>query len=464
MLIRDAELWGVGRADLRITGGRIAAISVLAPLPGESVIEARGGALLPGLHDHHIHLAAYAVARASLPCGPPAVTSEADLAAALARPGEGWLRGIGYHESVAGLPDARTIDRWQAERPVRIQHRSGRMWLLNSRALELLLTLHAPPPGLERIDGRWTGRLFDEDGWLRRVLGGTPPTLDAVGRELARHGVTGITDMSPGNDGASLRYFAAERAAARLPQHLVAAGTLALGDTPPPPGIAVGPAKLHLHENALPDFDQCVAFLRAAHDQGRAIASHCTTETELVFTLAALAQAGARPGDRIEHAGITPDALLEQMIELRLQVVSQPHFIAERGDQYLRDVEPRERPLLYRLGAFARAGLVLAAGSDAPYGVADPWAAMRAAVSRETQSRAVIGQDEALTPEAALALYLADPLDLSRQRSMAVGAPADLCLLDRPWAQARHRLLADDVAMTWIAGSVIHDRVDQAPA
>ena len=283
MLIRDAELWGKGRADLRIAEGRIAAIGALAPLPDEPVIEARGGALLPGLHDHHIHLAAHAVARASLPCGPLAVTSEADLAAALAQPGEGWLRGIGYHESVAGLPDALTIDRWQAERPVRIQHRSGRMWLLNSRALGLLLALDAPPPGLERIDGRWTGRLFDEDGWLRRVLGGTPPALDAVGTELARHGVTGVTDMSPGNDGSSLRYFAAERAAGHLPQHLVAAGTLALGDSPPPPGIAVGPAKLHLHENALPDFDQCVAFLRAAHDQGRAIASHCTTETELVF-------------------------------------------------------------------------------------------------------------------------------------------------------------------------------------
>ncbi len=186
------------------------------------------------------------------------------------------------------------------------------------------------------------------------------------------------------------------------------------------------------------------------------------TRDELIG--AALAQAGARPGDRIEHAGITPDARLEQMVELGVQVVSQPHFIAERGDHYLRDVEPRERPLLYRLDAFARAGLVLAAGSDAPYGVADPWAAMRAAVSRRTESGAVIGQDEALTPEAALALYLADPLDLRRQRSMVVGAPADLCLLDRPWAQARDRLRAEDVAMTWIAGSVVHDGIDQTPA
>jgi predicted amidohydrolase YtcJ len=89
---------------------------------------------------------------------------------------------------------------------------------------------------------------------------------------------------------------------------------------------------------------------------------------------------------------------------------------------------------------------------------------MRAAVARRTESGAVIGRDEALTPEAALALYLADPLDLRQQRSLAVGAPADLCLLDRPWTQARDRLRAQDVAMTWIAGSVVHDHVDQTPA
>ena len=59
MLIRDAELWGKGRADLRIAEGRIAAIGTLAALPGEAVVDARGGALLPGLHDHPIHLAAH---------------------------------------------------------------------------------------------------------------------------------------------------------------------------------------------------------------------------------------------------------------------------------------------------------------------------------------------------------------------------------------------------------------------
>jgi predicted amidohydrolase YtcJ len=71
---------------------------------------------------------------------------------------------------------------------------------------------------------------------------------------------------------------------------------------------------------------------------------------------------------------------------------------------------------------------------------------------------------EALSPEEALALYLADPADLSRQRKIEVGAPADLCLLDRPWAEARTAPSAERVRATWISGRLVHDGIDQAPA
>ena len=112
MLIRGAEIYGLGLADLRTQGAAIAEIGQLAALPGEAVLDAVGGALLPGLHDHHIHLSALAARRASLWCGPPAVTTAEDLAGLLAAaPGTGWLRGIGYHDSVMGLPDARALDR-----------------------------------------------------------------------------------------------------------------------------------------------------------------------------------------------------------------------------------------------------------------------------------------------------------------------------------------------------------------
>lgn len=459
MLIRNAEVWRQGIADVRMADGRIVAVGSLQPIEGEQIIEANGGALLPGLHDHHIHLAALAAKAASVACGPPDVEGEAALAAALGRPGEGWLRGIGYHESVAGLLDAATLDRLAPHRPIRIQHRSGRMWFLNSRALDELLACAAPPPGLDRA----TGRLFDEDIWLRATLGSQPPELGETSAKLAAMGVTGLTDMTPANDPATVAYFSAEQAAGRLVQKAMLAGTLALADATFDARLALGSAKLHLHEAAFPDLDETIDFARIAHDQGRGVAVHCTTEAELVFALAVIDAAGPMRGDRIEHAGVAPDPLIAEMARLNLWTVSQPHFIAERGDRYARDVEPRDVPALYRLRAFIDAGVTLAAGSDAPFGGPDPWASMAAAVSRKTREGLVLGAEEALTPEEALTLFLADPLDLTRERQVEPGADADLCLLDRDWGAARTRLSAADVRLTIVDGNIVHNRVDQTP-
>jgi predicted amidohydrolase YtcJ len=459
VLIRNADIWQHGQGDVRIEGDRIMAMGRLDPATGEDVLDARGGALLPGLHDHHIHLAGLAVRDASIVCGPPEVTSRDELAIALSRPGNGWIRGILYHESVMGLPDARMLDELIRERPLRMQHRGGRMWLLNSRALAILLDQAEPPPGLEAEAGRFTGRLFDEDAWLRGALGSAPPDLAGVSSALARHGVTGLTDMSPANDAAMGAHFTAQRESGSLAQRLLVAGSLGLADAKPA-GWTTGPAKLHLHESALPDFDEAVAFIASAHDQGRAVAVHCVTEVELVFALAATEAAGPIRGDRIEHASVAPPELVERIAAMGLHVCAQPHFVAERGDRYLVDVEPRHRQDLYRLASLADAGIALSGGSDAPFGSADPWAAMHAAVSRETAGGALIGKREALTPEAALALYLADPGDLSRQRAIAVGKPANLCLLRVAWQQARERLNAANVRATFVSGRRIDDLVD----
>lgn len=462
VLIRDASLIDGRRVDLRLAGGRIAEVT---PANGSREgYDARGGLLLPALHDHHIHVLALAASIASVRCGPPDVGTGEELAIALRQPGTGWLRGISYHESVVGLIDRDWLDAVVPDRPVRIQHRSGRLWVFNSAGLDAILDNdRPPPPGLERVEARWTGRLYDEDVWLRQALRGAMPALDAVGAMLARYGIAGATEISPANDATTAAHFAHERARGAFPQAVVMAGTLGLGEAPLPAGIALGPVKLHLHEATLPDFDQTVSLMRAAHEQGRVVAVHCVTETELGFTLAALNEAGVRAGDRIEHASVTTPEQLAEIAAMDLTVVAQPNFVGERGDAYLAAIPKPDWPFLYRLRSFADAGVTLAGGCDAPFGNPDPWAAMAAAVSRRTMDGAVLGGGEALSPEDALALFLADPDNLGQRRAIRAGAPADLCLLDAPWAVARDVLSADLVRATWIDGRLVHDRIDQAP-
>jgi predicted amidohydrolase YtcJ len=105
--------------------------------------------------------------------------------------------------------------------------------------------------------------------------------------------------------------------------------------------------------------------------------------------------------------------------------------------------------------------VALAAGTDAPYGPADPWLAMQAAVDRRTRAGALLGESEAVTPERALALFTTPPhAPGGPPRSVVAGAPADLCLLALPWSRARDRLAAADVVGTWVAGRRIHGGAD----
>jgi predicted amidohydrolase YtcJ len=464
MLIRRAQLEDGRIKDVRIEHETVIAIANLDPLENETILEANGGLLLPGLHDHHIHVAALAASLLSVHCGPPGIMDAAQFAACLQTEGSGWLRATGYHESVAGMLDAATLDRIVRDRPMRVQHRSGRMWFLNSAALELLLERSAPPPGLEQENGRYTGRLFDQDRWLQQALASEPPSFAAVGSMLARYGVTGLTEMSPANDAPIARHFAAEIASRSLPQSVLLAGSLHLREADTSPYLQLGPAKLHLHEADLPQIDSAIDFIRRAHEAGRSVAIHCVTEVELVFALSALDTAGTQKGDRIEHASVTSEFALGEISRLGLAVVTQPNFIEERGDVYLSEVDEDIRPILYRLRAFLNADVPLAAGSDAPFGDCDPWAAMAAAISRRTRLGRIIGEDEALKAEEALDLYLRVPTRLDERRRVSVGAPADLCLLDRPWAQARAALSRDMVRATFIRGRRVFDRVDQTPA
>jgi predicted amidohydrolase YtcJ len=180
MLIRNAEIMGSGIADLRIADGKIVEIGrELSAASGDDCLDAGGNALLPGLHDHHIHFLAFAASFSSVRCGPPQVTTADQFVEALRTANASlalgaWIRGIGYHESVAGDIDRIWVDHAVPDRPVRVQHRGGRLWVLNSLGLELLLSNPpssfprkresiSPPSHCPTMDSRFRGN--DDKEW-----------------------------------------------------------------------------------------------------------------------------------------------------------------------------------------------------------------------------------------------------------------------------------------------------------
>ena len=450
--------------DVRVDGARVGEVGPAGALTrrsGEPALDAGGGALLPGLHDHHIHLMALAAAGYSARCGPPAVHDHEGLARALAQAPvrAGWIRGVAYHESVTGPLDRTVLDAIRGDVPVRVQHRSGACWSLNSAALVRIGPLPEGGDGVERSrSGEPTGRLFGLDAWLRSRLGAdSPPDLGPVGAALARLGVTGVTDATVTNDADALASFEAAARGDALPQRLHVMGTLAL-PAPISPRVTRAAHKIVLTERDLPHPEALADRLRAAHELGRTVAVHCTTRVELVLACAAFAIAGGGRGDRIEHASVAPPEAVDLLAELGLTVVTQPNFVAERGDAYRRDVAADDQPWLYRAAGLCDAGVAVGGGTDAPFGDSDPWRAIRAAVERVDPDGQAFGADEALSPERALALFTSPPIAPGDPpRRIETGADADLVLLDRPWRAARTRLTSDFVRATWCGGVLVHD-------
>jgi predicted amidohydrolase YtcJ len=435
LVFRRVEVAGAV-VDVRIAHGIVVEIG-RALAPGHDEVDGGGGALIPGLHDHHLHLFAMAAAAESVDVSGDALA--ALWAADATLPPGAWIRAVGWHEASGWELDRKTLDYAVPGRPVRVQHASGALWVLNSPALEAV--------GLADHD---TGRLFGMDGFLRDRLGAEPPDLTQVGRDLAAVGVVGVTDATPYDSVADVQHLAG-----RLPQRVMVTGAPHL-DLGAIEGVAVGPAKVIVADHDPPSVEALVDLIRAARDHGRAVAFHCASRLGLVLALSALEAAGSEPGDRIEHGAVIPDDAVPVLARLGLTVVTQPGFVAQRGDRYLAEVDSDDRPFLWRCGSLLEAGIAVAGSSDAPHGPADPWRAMRAAVARRTASGAVLGAAEMVTPRAALDLFLG-PLDVpgGPPRRVEVGVPAHLCLLHRPLDDALAEPDGSAVRMTLVGGALV---------
>lgn len=454
IVITRAEVGQRRDVTIRIAGTTIREIGPAGKIgAGDLVLDAKGGSVIPGLHDHHVHLRATAAALSSILVGPPRVATRDQLRGALlgAPGGNGaWIRGVGYHESVAGLPDRFALDDLVADRPVRLQHRSGVVWLLNSAALELTRAATASDSTIERDHtGRPTGRIFRGDRWLARAIATAPPDLAPVGTRAARRGITSFTDADPHRDPPALAHLGAAIEDGSLPQRILAMGQPGL-ELPVHPRLRLGPVKIVLDDDTATDLDRLGATIRSARSEGRPVAIHCVTRLQLIAALTSLRDAprpSASSRDRIEHGAIIPPELIPELRRLDLVVVTQPGFIAERGDEYLRDVDD-DLSFLYRCRSLIDAGVDVLLSTDAPYSAPDPWATIRAACRRQAPSGAVIGAAEVIPASEALRRISGPPL--------TVGGPADLCVLCEPLDESLSREDGPAVVATVVGGTVAH--------
>jgi len=484
LVLTNARILTMDRARPRarsvtLAGGRIVALDAAPPV-GARVIACNGRLVLPGFIDVHVHLLAAAAARRALDCSPARVRSIAALQQTLAAApatADGWVRAVGYGE--AALAEARHPTRWDLDaavpdRPVRLTHRSGHAVVLNSLALARarITSASAEPPGgvIDRRigDGEPSGLLIDMDGVLERSVPPLPfaelvAGMRALSDHLLRAGVTAVQDLTHRNDAARLclleRVCTAAGFAPRLLPPATAAGVG--GD---------GPVKLMLPEAAGLDRQvrsEVIQTAVDAHTSGRQLAIHAATVPGLALALAAVAAAlthapRADHRHRIEHASLCPPELAAQAAALGVVIVSNPAFLAVSGARYRQSVPAGELASLYAVGMLVRAGVPVAAASDAPVTPPAPLASIRGAMRRMDAHGAVL-PGETLDLDTALLAVTRVPAFAARAEerlgTIRPGMAADLVLLNGEPGDA-----AATVVVTVLAGQVAFAAGDAPPA
>ena len=454
------------------------------------VIDCGGGTLIPGFHDAHAHLLAYASSLDAVDCRPSQVSSIADIerevASRAARTPRGkWVSAWGYDP--ASLAERRHPTRWELDRaapdhPVRLSHRSGHACVLNSLAMERvgIVDNTDEPPGAtiarDLDTGNPNGLLMEMEGFLdgripRPSTAELSASVERAALKLLSLGVTSVQDATHNNSidrwnlfqrlsglGAYLPRITLMPGAGHVADFAdaglgfgsgprVASGELIVDSglhSPLPTAhypLRVGHAKLMVTASSgAPTLS--FAELKAAIDRcvslGFPVAVHAVEADVVRAAARAFAEARRLPASfpkhRIEHCSEAPPDALELIAENGAVVVTQPGFIRYQGDRYLDEVSPAMQPYLYRAASLAERGVRVAFSSDAPVSEPNPMPALHAAVTRRTESGNVVGGHEAMDLDAALRSYTLEPAratgEEGRLGRLTAGSVADLALFE----------------------------------
>jgi len=269
LVIVNGAVWTVDAARpkaeaIAVVGERIAAVGSNAEIrkwigPQTRTIDARGGSVLPGFIDSHVHFASGGFELSNVQLRDAATPQEFARRIgefAKSRPKGEWIQGGTWdHELWSGpetsgpLPHRKWIDAATPEHPVLVSRYDGHMALANSLALKRAgITRETPTPAGGEIvrdaNGEPTGLLKDAAmDLVFRVI--PPPSEEQLTRavkaalaEAARFGVTGVHDM--GTSAADLRVYQKLAARGELTTRILAVTPIEQWEAPARTGIIAG--------------------------------------------------------------------------------------------------------------------------------------------------------------------------------------------------------------------------------
>ncbi|WP_104106894.1 amidohydrolase family protein [Nocardioides sp. 616] len=493
LLMRDVRLVPVragdvvpdAPVDIRIRGGEVTEVGPGLAVEDAEVVDGGSGWVIPGLWDHHVHLAQWTLASSRLDLSPARSAADAvrmvreRLAEWPDRPVIGWgHRPTAWPEQ----PVVSMLDAIGTDQPIILIAGDGHHGWLNTTAL---VTLALPVREGVVSEAEW----FRAYGRLASVIGDDGSGPDAYRRTFdvaAGHGIVGVTDFefSGGfRDWVERRRGGADTLRVRMATYadgldeVIAAG-LRTGDRLPDCDdlIRMGPLKI-ISDGSLntktawccepyvgpspmgsplghpnQSTEELHELLRRAAEHGLDAAVHAIGDQAVAEVLDAFEATGAR--GTVEHAQLIRREDVSRMAVLGVVASVQPAHLLDDRDVSER-LWPGRGDRCFALRWMLDDGVRLAMGSDAPVAQLDPWLAMAAAVHRTADEREPWHPEQSITAREALAAST-DGLG-----AVAPGHPGDLVLLQAdplaelgsPAEVAAHlRGMGERVAGTWVAG------------
>lgn len=473
---QTAEAIGIADGHVVAVGSRDDVLDAKAP--NARLVAAGAAAIVPGIHDFHLHLVGMARARSTIRLDGIATFDELLLAlgGADAAHAGGWLRGRGWSEAVLARGQLERLEEAVGDRPALLySHDSHSAWASAAARRAAGIGADTPDQSGGRIergpDGLPNGLLRESatdlvEAIAPRLRGpALDAALDEVLAELAGMGVTGATDAGDTTadngtgeyaalgDRASLLLGAGSRLDGRIrltinvPAPAIAAAaehgmrtgvalgmasTLRAGWAKAYADGALGSRTAALFEPYAGETASGSGILRltpeeldeiagAARTAGIGLAIHAIGDRAVAAALDAIGRASSRrsgtPPDRIEHAQLVREADLARFVELGVTASLQPVHCA--SDRPLAEaLWPDRLARAYAWRSLANAGARLAFGSDAPIETANPWHGIFAAVHRRFPGDGTSDWQpaETLDPATALAAYTRGP-------AIAIGRP-----------------------------------------
>jgi predicted amidohydrolase YtcJ len=204
-----------------------------------------------------------------------------------------------------------------------------------------------------------------------------------------------------------------------------------------------------------------------AHRAGFQIAIHAIGDRGIDMVLDAYEQAlttypRADHRHRIEHCGICRPDIIERIARMGVVPVTQPVFILEYGDGFIRHLGLERIQLTYPFRSFLERGVKLVFSSDCPVSAFAPLKSMQAAVTERTGSGASYALEEAVTVEEALEMFTVAgayvTFEEREKGKLQPGMLADLTVLERDPRSVDPASLAElPVTRTVIGGETVFE-------